>query len=268
MKVFYSMKEALEYSSEHSFLLVYRHVFFPVYINYKGKENWLVFTPGACSRNKPMPIFQRSSYSEHVDANVISLFDPGLLLNKNLTNTWFSGTPARYFGDYISDLLKSFFKSVDIEGENVFLFGTSAGGLPAFKIAQKLKGATVWCGNIQTKAYKHSAFKKMLPVLYPNKIESEVVKEFSNRFDISKMDGDFKVYYFQNRSDEFHYKNHYKPFMDWYFSSNAKMKVVFSEYYDVESGHGSIGRLKEYEIIDKMLRKDFLYFNWIDCTHE
>lgn len=109
MNFFYSLKDAADFSDKHNFFVSYKNVFFPIYLDFKGGNDWVVFTPGACSRAKPMPIFQRSSYSNNLDCNVLSLFDPGLLLNKNLTNTWFSGTPARYYGEYISEIIKSFF---------------------------------------------------------------------------------------------------------------------------------------------------------------
>ena len=250
MKFFYSFKEALNYSDTHSFMVSYRQVFFPVYMDFKGSDKWVVFTPGACSRNKPMPIFQRSSYSNQLDYNIISLFDPGLLVSNKLTNTWFVGTPSRYYGEYIATLIRVFLKDIGVDNNNVLFFGTSAGGLPALKIAQKMPGSNVWAGNIQTLADQHSAFPKMLPVLYPNKSHADCVKDYSDRFDARKMDGSYTLFYFQNKSDLFHYKNHYSPYREWWGEhGHRKVNANFYEYDDPETGHGSVGRAKEIALI-------------------
>lgn len=263
MKFFYSFKEAIRYSNKSTFFLSFRSVFFPVFLDNKGTEKWVVFLPGACSREKPMPIFQRSSYSEILESNVISLFDPGLLLNKNLTNTWFCGTPARYYADYISRLLKEFFNEIGVRNNNILLFGTSAGGLPALKIAQRLPGCTVWAGNIQTIAYKHSAFQKMIPVLYPNQSHEECINRFSERFDARQMDGSYKLIYFQNKSDRFHHKNHYIPYKKWWQSLDDKgVDVDFFEYDDPISGHGPVGRVREIELINNILSSQEVNVDW------
>lgn len=263
MSFFYSFEEALRYSEKQSFFLSYRNVFFPVFIDYKKSKKWVVFTPGACARDRPMPVFQRSSYTKNLDCNVISLFDPGLLVNKNITNAWFCGTPARYHGDYIATLIKKFFSDRKVRNKDVLLFGTSAGGLPSLKIAQKLPGSTVWAGNIQTIAHQHSAFPKMLPVLYPNLTHDDCVESFSHRFDAREMDGKYTLLYFQNKSDVFHYRNHYKPYRQWWEAYEAReAEAVFYEYEDPVTGHGPVGRNRELQLIDRMLSGKNIDVKW------
>ncbi|WP_141103665.1 hypothetical protein [Cobetia sp. QF-1] len=209
-----------------------------------------------------MPVFQRSSYSKEVDYNVISLFDPGLLVNESLTNAWFCGTPARYHADYISSLLKKFFNKQGVKNENILVFGTSAGGLPALKIAQRLPGSTVWAGNIQTIAFKHSAFPKMIPVLYPNKSHDDCVNDHLGRFDAREMLGNYRLIYFQNKSDKFHFRNHYLPFKSWCEHERPDYDVHFYEYDHPESGHGSVGKKQEIEIIHQILSKSGVENSW------
>lgn len=200
-----------------------------------------------------MPIFQRSSYSDHIEANVISLFDPGLFLHKNLKNTWFVGTAARYYADYMGDMLNIFFKNRKVNRSDVIIYGTSAGGLPALKIAQKNYGCTVWLGNVQTRAYEHSAFDKMLPVLFPKITKEDCVRKFSDRFDATMMDGEYDLHYFQNKSDRFHFERHYKFYKKWYEGGEKKVCAKFYEYDDPVSGHATVGKEEELGIINKLL---------------
>lgn len=149
-----------------------------------------------------------------------------------------------------------------VNNKKVLLFGTSAGGLPALQIAKSLPGAKVWAGNIQTLAYKHSAFKKMLPVLFPNKSEDECIRDYPNRFEASKINGNNELYYFQNKSDIFHYRNHFLPYKRWYMNASTKTKVRFFEYDDPVSGHGSIGRKSELQLIYRLLNDEPLVSDW------
>ncbi|MDW5378854.1 hypothetical protein R6258_18205 [Halomonas sp. HP20-15] len=263
MKFFYSIVEALKYSSDHSFIVIHRTVFFPIYVNYGGHKDWVIFTPGACSRAKPMPVFQRSSYSSSLTANVISIFDPGLFLNNKLTNSWFCGTPSRYYAEYVSLIIKQLLDNKGADYKDVVLFGTSAGGLPALKIAQCLPGATVWVGNIQVDASIHPAFNKMLPVLFSKFDKEKCIRDFHERFDARKMDGSYNVHYFQNTSDVVHYKKHYKAYKDWVANNSTEARVRFYEYDDPVSGHGSVGRHKELDIIHRLLLKQPLSLDWV-----
>lgn len=253
MKFYYNVYSAVNATVKGSFFVAYKNVPFPMWCHYKGLKKWVVFFPGASRRNIPPPVFQRSSFSDELNANVLSLFDPSLLFHKNLTNSWFCGTPARYYSEYLAELLRSFFKNIGVDNKDILLFGTSAGGLPAFKSAQNLPGSVVWAGNIQTKAYEHSAFEKMLPILFPNISKDACIELYQERFEAKQMDGPYTVHFFQNKSDVFHYQNHYIPYKKWWNSKKTASDVIFYEYDDPEAGHGSVGRVKEIAIINTIL---------------
>ena len=264
MKFFYNLHEAKNFHNEHSFIVIYRNVHFPIYLDFKGSDKWIVFTPGACSRQKPMPIFQRSSYSKFIEPNVISLFDPGILFHRKLTNTWFCGTKSRYYGEYIAQILKLFFEKERVNNKKILLFGTSAGGIPALKIAEKLNGCNVLVGNIQIDASIHPAFDKMLPVLFPGLDSIDCKHQFHERFDARSVDSSFRLFYIQNIEDTFHYKNHFKPYREWCLSKEISFDASFYEYDNLEAGHGSVGREKELSIIESIFENENLNLNWLD----
>lgn len=255
MKVFYSFKEAVNFKRSFEFFLSSRGGLFPIFIDDKGVDKWVVFFPGAFSREKPMPRFQRSSYTKELPYNVISLFDPGLLINKNITNSWFSGG-STWYAETVADLLKDFFDELGVLNENVLLFGTSAGGLPSLRVAMSLPKCKVYAGNIQTIANLHPAFRKMQPYLFPEMTEEEILKNYPMRFDARNLDSPCQLYYFQNLSDKHHYKNHYSPYLSWYYSGDRFLDAHFHLYDNPASGHDTIGRDNELSVITSILEGD------------
>lgn len=254
MKIFNSMSELVAYSPRQEAIIFHKGVVFPVFVDYKGAKEWTLFFPGATKRHKPVPNFQRSSYSESLpSSNVISFFDPGLMFDQSLKNTWFSGTPNIYYAQCIASFMADFFFESDVNTKDILLFASSAGGLPALKVAQSLPRSRVCVFNIQTLAFKHAAFPRMLPFLFPGYTANCCVNSFIERFDATLMDGDYKLFFFQNISDSFHFHNHYSYYRNWYRSKATKVKAEFYEYNDPLSGHGTIGRQKEIDLINEVI---------------
>lgn len=252
MLVFYSISEAINYKPKQEFWLSVDGDFFPLFIDYKKSTKWVVFIPGAFSRSKPMPRFQRATYSNELEYNVMCLFDPGLLIGKNITNSWFSGG-KKWFASTIASAVKEFFEEIHTINNNVLIFGTSAGGLPGMKLAQSLPGSFVYAGNIQATPILHPAFDVMKPVLFPNLSNEKIMQCYGYRLDIRCLDGDYNLFYFQNIADKSHYLKHFLPFKEWYSNNTTKVLTRFFTYNDPESGHGTVGRENELNLINAVL---------------
>lgn len=253
MKIFFDIDSGAKAFNKNYFFISYRKVLFPCWIDDKKSDKWVVFFPGACSRSVPPPIFQRSSYSPQIKANVISLFDPALLLFKSLTNAWFAGDGSRHHAAYLARLLKNFFDQRGVESNNILFYGTSAGGIPAAISAKENPGSFLCAGNIQVEAVRHIAFEKMLPFLFPGHDEKSCFSNFRVRFDIKEsLDGSFESFVFQNRSDSFHYKNHFLSLAHWK-ACNEDRKLNLYVYDNPEAGHGAVERSKELALINNIL---------------
>lgn len=253
MKFYYNILSALD-AGANRFFVSYKRVIFPFFVDFKGLEKWVIFFPAAIRRDAPPPVFLRSQFSPFVDANVISLFDPNLLLYKNLTNSWYSGDRSRNHAKLLAIILKDFFLKRKVSPENILLFGTSAGGIPAGVVAKELPGSKVCLGNVQVEALKHAAFKKMVPLLYPGLVEAEVFEAYRERFDLKlSLNGGFDTFFFQNKSDVHHYKNHFSPLVDWVADQKEERRVNFYLYDDPAVGHGSVGKVKEINLINNIL---------------
>lgn len=267
MKIVYSLAEAVE-NKLNKFLFFTENTLFPICLNYRGFDKWVVFFPGAYNRDKLIPSFQRGSYVKKVNANSICLFDPGLFLSKEITLAWFSGG-EEYHARILGAGLRNFFISQDVRFEKILLFGTSAGGLPAFEVSRSLPGCVVWGGNIQTNGFKHPAFRKMRSHIFPGLSIEEIRQHYSERLMIEeKRDLDkCKFILFQNKADRFHYYNHFIPFVNFYRSELLMVDQCsgkFFTYDDPEAGHGIIGVDNEIQLINDIIECGEPIFDWVE----
>ncbi len=254
MKVYYDLASGVDSSDQSAFLLSHRKTLFPVWCHDKGSPRWVVFFPGATRRNVPPPVFQRSSYSNDIEANTLSLFDPSLLLHRNLTNTWFAGTPNHHHAHSLGKLLSCFFENRGIPAADVLLFGTSAAGIPGAIAARQLPGSSMCVGNIQSRARQHPAFSRMLPLLFPRIPAAEFTAKYAMRFELDAwVDGSFRLWFFQNKKDTGHFRRHFLPFRQWAAKKEFSAQLRFYVYDDASSGHGSVGREKEIRLINSIL---------------
>jgi hypothetical protein len=254
MKYFYDIQSGALYCNRTSFCVVSEQVVFPIWLDFKGSRKWVVFFPGACRRDLPPPIFQRSSYSKLLEANVISLFDPSLILFRHLTNSWFSGGPQKHYALIIANLLRDFFKTREVDPEDVIYYGSSAGGIPAVIASSVNIGSKVCIANIQVESIRHCAFVNMTKLLFPGILPQDVFDTYRSRFDIKPhLSSSSTLFYFQNISDRFHYKNHFVPFSLWRKESSPSNNVFLYTYDDAKIGHGPISKQHEIELINNVM---------------
>ncbi|MBG6218712.1 hypothetical protein IWX75_003199 [Arthrobacter sp. CAN_A6] len=251
MKVFFNFKDAAKHSRTGGFFISYRNVLFPFWWNLTESREWTLFTPGRFDRAKPVPAFQRSSYATSMDQNVVSMFDPMLFMNKDISLGWYVGNRSHHYAEWLAILVERMVSQMKIEASNIVIFASSGGGIPAIRIGTKVGGINIYCSNIQVDArsYYRKTFKKMIEVAYPGMDESEVSNAFSANLTCIDWDGDFKLTYAQNLWDAFHLDNHFKPYRDEYNASKGRRDVQFIVYSDEQSGHGVLSREIELEII-------------------
>lgn len=261
MKVYSFIEDAINnIDSSKQFLIFNSGILFPFHITWKGVDkNWVVFYPGAYDRSRDIPSFQRRKHGDLLDCNVLCVFDPGLFHHKEITLTWFSGTPDLHYGSVLADILSSFFSRSGIDGSRILLFGSSGGGLPAFETAKRINNSAVMVFNIQTNASTHPGFRKMYDKMFPGLALEEVFQNYRIRFSLPEIldgSGCFSFYYLQNLADHRHYNKHYSNFKEWFLGEKAKgcfdsLDEKFILYEDEESGHGSIGKEAEVGLIEK-----------------
>ena len=254
MKVFNDFKEAIKFSRKGEFFIFYRGVLFPFKWDYKGSDKTVLFLPGRTARDrKPIPVFQRSSYFDSVNANVVSCFDPTLFWSKSLTLGWFQGRNSIFYADLLGELVLKLLSVFKTENKNFYLYGTSGGGIPGFNIAKKVNECTLYVSNVQVDVsrYHHKFFKQMADVSYAQFSLADILVEMYDRLSVVNIDGGFDLIYSQNKSDKFHYENHFK-----YYCDEHKKRSINSRFYlynDPDTGHDPLPRDTELLIIDNIL---------------
>lgn len=255
MKVFFSFDEANKHIKSGAFLFAYRRMLFPIWWNLTGGADWVIFTPGRCRREKPMPVFQRSSYATDLSCNVVCLFDPTLLVNRGLTLSWFVGDRFSHFADLAGIMVEQLRVEFGAKAENFLCYGTSGGGIPAIKIASHLGGSSVYVSNAQTdvRRYMKSAYNAMLASCFPRQDIAQIENTYAERFSCLNWDGRFNLYMSQNLADEHHFVQHFMPYVQNARMASTERQCAFSTYQDPDSGHDVLSRNIELDVINSIL---------------
>ncbi len=238
-------------------ILMYKGVPFPLALNFKSMKKTVVFLPGAFDRRLDMPKFQRYSYFDDLECNGIATFDPTLFLKDYLPIGWFQGTESQFYVTLLQEILATIFEKLNLNNEDILFFSTSSGGIPALKIAQSFPGCHVYGGNIQTNIflYKEANYNMLMWAII-NKTAPDLYKnQFPDRYHVYGLDGAFNFYYAQNMEDNFHYTNHYEPFIES-ISKSFDLSVETVLYSHKASGHDPISKDIEIKIINSIFNEN------------
>lgn len=214
-----------------------------------------VFGQGAVDKSKPQPNFQRISWVEDLDDSVIICSDPTIVNNK-LTIGWCQCSKDVNYFYRLAELLKLVRSKIFLKIDKTIFFGSSAGGFSSLMLSAYFQDSVVVVNNPQidwTNFYQ----KKVSEVL--NEIyEGISIEEYRNRYPskyspialFQKTTKLPSIIYMQNKSDDFHFKNHYLPFVEWvYDQKSMKNGNQYSEFitylYDnPDEGHDPCSRKK------------------------
>lgn len=257
MNFFPSISNFFEKKSESGKAGVFHeNILFPIDYKFtKFSDKLVVFYPGAFDKKKLMPSFQRSSYFKFLPYNCLSLFDPTLFLSddENFSIGWFQGNTENFYANTCSDLIRNLTNLMGISSENVLLFATSAGGIPAIKTADKIQGCNVFLGNIQTNVfgYFEKHVQKMMGICYEGESLQSIKNKYYERLSIENSLINSKVFYAQNISDKFHYDRFFSPYIkNCKIIRGGELQAVV--YDDAKSGHSPLHRDYEIEIIESI----------------
>ncbi|MHA7276369.1 hypothetical protein [Arthrobacter sp. HLT1-21] len=189
-----------------------------------------------------------------MDENVVSMFDPMLFMNRDISLGWYVGNRSHHYAEWLAILVEKMVAQMNVDASKIVIYASSGGGIPAIRIGTRTAGVKIYCSNIQVdvRSYYKKTFNKMIEVAYPGMGEVEVSEKFSSNLTCIDWDGDFSLTYAQNLSDNFHFENHFLPYREEYNKMPGRRKVRFLVYRDEESGHGVLSRGVELEIIKSM----------------
>lgn len=112
----------------------------------------LVLLNGAVDRTEdrdPREVFQRRSWVELFDANVLIMSDATIHPENSLRIGWAQGNGTSALEQAMAECVEYFRRSLRIENENILFFGSSAGGYQAIALHSRFKGSRFVVNNAQ-----------------------------------------------------------------------------------------------------------------------
>lgn len=210
----------------------------------------VILSPGAKSK-KISPEFQRVSYAEEIEANVIILTDP--TWDSGCRIGWMQGNSDIYFIETFVDMIKNL---IEGEGFRLIFFGSSAGGFTSLVISSYFDNSSVIAINSQVDIFKYKQKQYVRSLLLKgfSMHEEEYITVYNGRNIVinSFIKNNLpKIYYYQNISDHDHYYNHYLLFdniMRYHSES-----IYTCIYRDDNQGHNPPGKKIELSIINNVI---------------
>src|SRR5699024_488221 len=119
----------------------------------EGYNNLAVHINGAIDYSKKRPpLYQRSTWSKKINANCIFVDDKSLhnSTDDTFNTAWLIGTEKRHYLKDYSEIIKLVQTTLNINNNDVYYWGSSAGGTSAIALATLHKESTAIANNPQT----------------------------------------------------------------------------------------------------------------------
>ncbi|WP_157774653.1 hypothetical protein ACFU5E_13320 [Aeromonas bestiarum] len=211
-----------------------------------------VFGQGAVDKTKTQPNFQRISWVDEIEGNVIIVDDP-TVFNNELSIGWFQhSTDVNYFYRF-SELLKTIALKMNFDIDKPILYGSSAGGFSSLMLSPYFNNPVVVVNNPQTDwtLFYEPKVNCVLKTIYNDMSVAEYREKYPLKYSainlfksVSKVPA---IILMQNLDDVFHYERHCLPLLNWiqsqYKNTNLiKNPLITFFYRNASEGHGPCGK--------------------------
>lgn len=234
------------------------------YIKLALKEEYrplVVFSNGAYDPNRATPpIFMRNSWYPEYEFSSIFI-DDRTLHDHSLRIGWGVGTADRHFLIDYHEIVNRICEIINKDSEDVYYFGSSAGGFMSIYLATLHKGSTAIANNPQTYVtkYNKAAVDRLFKSVFPDQSDEEIKKIYATRFSLvsamKKYKNTPRTYYIQNARCVGDMEKHCKPFM--YALKKYKVpsrKIQFMFYNNDKMGHNPISKEDTIRMIHSVVK--------------
>ena len=225
----------------------------------KDATQLVVMFQGHVGRKRmTLPIFQRWSWAEAIDASVVVLNDPTLWGN-DLNIGWWQGEQEQYALPIACEFVELLIDCLGHTKQDVLFFGSSAGGFVALMMAGHCEGSMALVNNPQTNilSYHEPHVRNLLNIKFGGISKEEASKQYPNRFSVSAFFQSIpsipRIIYYQNTKDDFHFENHYLPLVNFIYQSGSDPNEFHSILYTHPYGHDPLEKVKMIAIINDSL---------------
>ena len=173
--------------------------------------------------------------------SAICVSDPGHFV-PGLNSSFYIGSKQINFPEVISHVIESICVSANIKLNNIFLFGSSAGGMGALLTSTYFSSKVqVMAVNAQIITYDHP---KIMKSLLETSERNILLKKFANRISClnrfqQNINSIPNIYLLANVNDSLHHRNYkfYQLYQKLFVAEGRANQSIFDSYYGVE-GHG------------------------------
>ncbi len=209
----------------------------------------LVFGSGAYdpAKMKP-PIFQRHSWTEHFDSNMIYYNDPTLYLGQ-MSLGWGHGNDDTFFLEKIAKVIGKLMTKMSVKTEDTLFYGSSGGGFMSMVLAGYIKGSKALVNNPQTiiPNYYQTHVNRLLEAAHPSLPTEESAKKYVTRLNVLEFFKDINympyIFYLQNTACDHDVVKHFMPFVRGLNTLKDTLtynRLTVEMYSNKEQGHNPL----------------------------
>lgn len=228
----------------------------------------IIFGTGAYDyRKKKLPIFQRVTWIDEFEQNIIYFNDPTLYLGK-INLGWGYGTDCEFYLEIIADILRKILGIIGVSNKNTIIYGNSSAGYMAMILATVLKDSKAIINNPQTdiSRYHRNIVFNVFKVIYPNMNLEQALSRHPDRINVAKYferNGYIpSVKYLQNISNNYDVQTQLIPFIEdmrTVDQKNWKDKIEIQIYIDKSEKLGPLSKKETIELIRSVCKKKLNY---------
>lgn len=228
-----------------------------------NSDQLVILLNGAVDRKRSSgPVFQRSSWVEGINANVLNVADPTIAEGNTLSIGWGQGNGGKAL-ESMSGVIKRIADAIDVPHQDRIYYGSSAGGFQALQLASRDRGASVIVNNPQTDwtYYLPSSVRSVLRDCYSEENLISLRDNYPENCSAARaiISSGYlpKILYFVNAASKSDINTHLFNFLKTIKSSNLYNEVnriAISYYSDLKAGHNPLPKKQTLEIINNELK--------------
>ncbi|MFQ1995832.1 hypothetical protein [Aeromonas sp. 602826] len=224
-------------------------------------DKLIVFLNGAINRNKSQPpVYQRRTWLEHLQYNVLIVPDQTVELNETLELGWYLGAKNSNYIHKIAKLVAEISHELNITNDSIIFYGSSGGGYAAIILSTFLVGSRAISINPQT------ILKKYNKCVYDKFIADTGHDENTPYLNVTTCMEELKyiprLTLIQNKLDRHHYVQHFKPFIKWYFENSSDISnfgdCIIEEFTDLRGHNATPDVFESMRYFNKKIQDNYL----------
>lgn len=226
----------------------------------KYNNKLVIFSNGAVDTSKKEPpVFMRETWHDKFDASCIFI-DDKTIHDKNLAIGWGIGTEDRhYLNDYV-EIVKKVSENIYVLDENIFYYGSSAGGFMSIAMASMHRGTVAIANNPQAYVYNYftSSVNRLYEEIFTEKDPNIIKSKYSTRLSLTAIFKSTrnipKTFYMQNRLCKMDMNQQLYPFWKTIEKLGIKSnKINFILYNNEISQHNPLNKNETIETVNGIL---------------